>query len=259
MDRIEADDAIGDRQRHIARLAAADAADQPGDRRDALDEVVIGGPARIRPALAVAHQAHVDDAGIGRAHVVSPEFEPAHRRRADVVHEDVGVAAQFQHGVAPGRLLHVEHHAALVAVDLQIDRAHAGAAHRAAGAHDVARGRLDLDHVGAVVAEDLGRERPHQHGRHVDDAHALERAAGFCAFPGLSGHAGNGPRCGMSPNLTASPRICRVPAGMARAPVSGRRRGVACELSRATPRRAAPESARSRPPPRSARRAPDRW
>jgi len=94
------------------------------------------------------------------------------------------------HGLASGRLLNVEHHAALVAIDLQVDRTHAGTAHRAAGAHDVARRRLDLDHVRAVVAEDLGRERPHQHGRHVDDAHALERAAGLCALVGLSGHVG---------------------------------------------------------------------
>src|SRR5262249_22733764 len=35
--------------------------------------------------------------------------------------------------------------------------------------------RLDLDHVGAVVGDDLGRERPHHHGGHVDDAHARER------------------------------------------------------------------------------------
>ncbi len=205
MDRVEADDAIGDRQRHIARLAAADAADQPGDRRDALDEIVIGRPARIGPALAVAHQAHIDDPRIGRAHLGGPEVEPAHRRRADVVDEDVGAPAQFQHGRPAGRLLHVEHHAALIAIDLQIDRAHAGTAHRAAGAHDVARGRLDLDHVGAVIAEDLGRERTHQHGRHVDDAHALERAAGCCAFLGLIGHAGRdlGAGCCQSDRLEA--------------------------------------------------------
>src|SRR5262249_50290842 len=163
-------------QRHVARLGTADAADQPGNAGDPLDEVVISGTARIGPALAVAHEAHIDHAAIDGVHVGRTEFEPPHRGRTNVVHEYVRLLAQFQHRLAPPRLLHVEHDAALVAVDLQVDRAHAGMAHRTAGSHDVARGRLDLDHVGTVIAEDLGRERPHQYRRHVDDAHAVERA-----------------------------------------------------------------------------------
>ncbi|CFP65200.1 Uncharacterised protein [Bordetella pertussis] len=53
--------------------------------------------------------------------------------------------------------------------------AHAGMAIGPYLARHVAVRRLDLDDVGAHVAEHLGRERPHQHRRQVDDSHAIER------------------------------------------------------------------------------------
>src|SRR5262249_5711186 len=75
--------------------------------------------------------------------------------------------------------------------------------HRAGVPHDVALGRLDLDHVGAVVGEDLRRVGAHQYGRHVDDAHAGERAAWrrrgahapvAALFPALGSLGHRGPR-----------------------------------------------------------------
>jgi hypothetical protein len=43
-------------------------------------------------------------------------------------------------------------------------------------AHAVAGARvLDLDHVGAVVAEDLAAQRSGQDRRHVEDAQTFER------------------------------------------------------------------------------------
>ena len=47
----------------------------------------------------------------------------------------------------------------------------------------VAVGRLDLDDVGAEVAERLGGIRPHQHGRHVDDLDALKWSHGVGLLP----------------------------------------------------------------------------
>ena len=46
---------------------------------------------------------------------------------------------------------------------------------RAGPAHQVAASGLDLDHVGAVVGEDLRRERAGDHRRGVDDAQPLQR------------------------------------------------------------------------------------
>ncbi len=41
--------------------------------------------------------------------------------------------------------------------------------------HDVAAGRLDLDHLGAEIAEDLRREWTQYDGRQIEDLKAGER------------------------------------------------------------------------------------
>jgi len=65
-------------------------------------------------------------------------------------------SAQMQQRLACRRLLHVENEAALVAIQLQIERPHIGAAGRSdAPTHEVALRRLDLDDIGAVVGENL--------------------------------------------------------------------------------------------------------
>src|SRR6185503_169396 len=76
-------------------------------------------------------------------------------------------------------LLQVQNHRALVAVDVEEDRAHARMAERPRLPDHVAVGRLDLDHVGAEVGEDLRRVRPHHDRGEVEDADAGERP-GHC-------------------------------------------------------------------------------
>ena len=44
-------------------------------------------------------------------------------------------------------------------------------------AHEIARLDFDLDHVRAVIGEDLRGERPDDDRGQVDDAHAFEGAA----------------------------------------------------------------------------------
>ncbi len=72
----------------------------------------------------------------------------------------------------------VQRGAALVAVDAQ--EVGGGARFfvegRPPGAHVVAVGRLDLDHVGAMVAQPLGAEGPAQNPGQVDYLDAVERA-----------------------------------------------------------------------------------
>jgi len=41
--------------------------------------------------------------------------------------------------------------------------------------HDVAVGRLDLDHLSTEIAEDLRRQRPQYDGRQIEDLDAGQR------------------------------------------------------------------------------------
>jgi hypothetical protein len=168
--------AVGDDHRCIARLGRALLVQQPRDAGRALDHVVVGGLRRVRPALAVTEAADVDDLRIRLLCFFIRQLEARHRLRTHVVDKDVRFLGEEKKGLQRRGLLQVEHHRALVAVGVEEDRAHAGIAERPRLADDIAVGRLDLDHVGAEVAEDLRRERSHHHRGEVEDADAGERA-----------------------------------------------------------------------------------
>src|SRR3954451_5715049 len=89
--------------------------------------------------------------------------------------KDVSRRREPQQRLPAAGLLEVEHDGALVAVALQVHRAHARMAHRGGMAHHVAVGAFDLDDVGAVVAEDHGCVGPHHDAGEVDDSDASER------------------------------------------------------------------------------------
>jgi hypothetical protein len=119
--------------------------------------------------------AHIDESRIGLAHFGVTEIKPPHCGRAIVVDEHVGAGAKPQQRRPRRRLFQIEHHAALVAVELQKQRAHAGVLLRAAGAHQIAARRLDLDDVGAVIGENLRGIRAKHHRGEVDDAQSVQR------------------------------------------------------------------------------------
>ena len=174
VDQAQARVAVGHRHRDVARPLGAGALEQAGDARHALHQVVERGLGRIGAVLAETDPANVDDGRVGRGHGFVRQPQSRHRGRPHVVDEDVGVLGQPEHGIAPGGLLQVEHDAALVAVVLLEDAAHAGAARRADPAHDVAFGGFDLDHVGTHVAEDLGGEGAHQIAGQVEHPDAVQ-------------------------------------------------------------------------------------
>jgi hypothetical protein len=72
-------------------------------------------------------------------------------------------------------LLEVEHHAALVAVEVEEHHRHALGARRPHLPCGIAARRLDLDHVGAGIAQDLRRQRAEHVDREIDHPHAGER------------------------------------------------------------------------------------
>jgi hypothetical protein len=140
------------------------------------NQVVVGGLRGIGAVLAEAEHAGIDQARVDLRYDVIAEIEPRHRLRPHVVNQHVRGFDQPQHGFPSRRLLQVEADRALVAIGVQKHRPHTGMPERADQTGNVALERLHLDDIGAVVAEHLGRIGPHQHGRHVDDLDALQRA-----------------------------------------------------------------------------------
>ena len=109
----------------------------------------------------------MDDRGIDRAAVRRGDAQLARGGRRQVVDDHVGARGQPQ-----------EHLLALVGREVEADallrmavgdqRAARPAAHQRP--RRVPRGRLDLDHLGAEVGEDMRRERRGDHGAELDHA-----------------------------------------------------------------------------------------
>ena len=161
--------------RRVARLAG-ELIHQARDAAQPLDDVVIGRPPAVGPVLAPAVDAGVDQPRIALAQRLRPEPEPIELLRPDVVHEHVGPIDQPQQRLARRRGLEVEHDAALVAVDPHEQRGHVAAHARPGVARGVALRRLDLDDVGAEIAQHLRGIGPEHHRGEIEHAHARERA-----------------------------------------------------------------------------------
>jgi hypothetical protein len=102
------------------------------------------------------------------AAVVVPDSEAVGDADRHVVVDDVGLLDQLARDVDALRVLEVERDVALAALathERLVDEAHA-----------VAGERLDLDDVGAEVADDHRAERPREVLAEVDEHDALERS-----------------------------------------------------------------------------------
>lgn len=150
--------------------------DHLGDPRDRLDHHVVGGQLGRRALGPEAADCGVDEPRVLAPQHVPADAEPVEHARAEVLEHDVRLAREAAEGRGAALALEVEHDAPLVPVHLHEEAGHvrrAGAAHVAGG---VADRRLDLDHVGAHVAEDLAAERAGDDRRQVEDADARERS-----------------------------------------------------------------------------------
>ena len=157
---------------------------QAGAARQALDDVVVGRHAAVRAVLGEAVQADVDQPRIAGQQRLPVEPDGGELLRPDAVHQHVGAVGQRQQRVASVGLLEVEHDALLAAVDAEEDRAHAGFGARAGAARRVAFGRLDLDHVGAVLGQDLAGVGAEHDGAQVEHTDAFEGGHGvFVSLP----------------------------------------------------------------------------
>ncbi len=209
---------VGDRDPDPDRPAVGLA----GDRHHpalGLDHEVVGRAVAVGPPLAVAGDVGINQprVALGQRGVVEvPLVGLAH---PEVVQEHVGAVGQPAEG-GPARLgREVERDRALVPVDAQVVRRLVGVA--------VGRGRpatglvaavraLDLDHVGAEVAELHPAERTGEHARGVEHGQPVERSGVATRRLGLAGHGRPPRRRGCAGTSPASGRVDKNPRGACR-------------------------------------------
>src|SRR5437870_5543634 len=184
---------VGDDRRYVARLAHEGGLERR-EPRGRLDDVVVRGLVAVGAARAKAVGRAVDEPGVDGAERLVLEAEPRRWSGPEVVQDDVSGRREPEQRAASGGLLEIEDQAALVPVAGEVERRHAGVSGRPEAARRVAFGGLDLDDVGAQVAQGLRGPGAEHDGRDVEDADAYER----------SGHVAPRPR-----SVPARNRSCR--------------------------------------------------
>ncbi len=170
---------VRDRDADLHRLAAGLARDRH-EPAHGLNQEVVSRLVRARARRPVARDRAEDDARVhGRERVVA-EPEPVEVAGAEVLDDDVGPRREAPHRLAAGLGLEIERDRALVAIRRRVvGRGAVGQERRAPSARVVARARtLDLDDIGAQIAEHLGAERTRENAREVQNPEVREGARG---------------------------------------------------------------------------------
>ena len=140
-----------------------------------LDENVVAGQITAGPRCAVTGNRAVNQSLVHRPRLLRPEAEPLERAGSKVFHQHVGRLNQLgQERLAFDRF-QIDGDALLVAVDAEKIRAPAADERRPLARIVAVPGILDLDHLGAHVAEQHRAQRPGQHTREVEDAQPGQR------------------------------------------------------------------------------------
>ncbi|MNN25652.1 hypothetical protein D3C81_1391340 [compost metagenome] len=124
--------------------------------------------AGIRSGLAEARDRAQHDGGIDRRQCRIVESEPFHDPGTEPFHHGVGIARQFEEGLAAGVGLQVERHGAFAAIELRIRRW----TELADGV--AAAGLLHLDHIGPELPQQAACVRAGQQLAGVDDGDVLQ-------------------------------------------------------------------------------------
>ena len=162
--------------RHVTRRAIRSGI-QRGKSAHSLDHVVKRGMVLLAASFAESRRAGIDEALVALRELGVAETQPFRGAEPHVVHEHIGAIDQPQQRVLCRRLLQVQHHAALVAVEHGEIGAHSPGAAWSDPAAVVAVRRFHLDHIGAHVAQLLRGEWPKHDRCQIDHANAGERAA----------------------------------------------------------------------------------
>ena len=170
----ERGDAVGECERRQQRVAVRLAVED-GEAAHRLGERAEPGPAGVRARLPEAAHAREHEPGIDRRQLLPADAPALERAGAEVLEHDVGALGQPQEEVGACRLGEVERDEPLVPRERLEPEPDAVLA-RPVAARGIDAGRvLDLDHVGAVVAEQHRRERSREEGRRLDDLDPPER------------------------------------------------------------------------------------
>ena len=146
-----------------------------GDARLGAHHGGVGAPTHPGPGLAVAADRGVHDARVTRRYGLVAEAHSRSHAGAEVLDEHVALLGQGEQQLARLGLVHVEADVALAGVLL--DEVAGEAVHPRVGeAGHVAIGRLDLDDLGAEVAEHPGAVRPTEHAGEIEHADTGQRA-----------------------------------------------------------------------------------
>ena len=162
---------VDDRHAHLRGLGVAGDRHQPRLR---LRDEVVAGPAGVGTGLAEAGDRAIDELRIGVLEVLVAEPVFGEVASLEVLDQHVGSKRQSPDDVPAGRRGDVDGHRPLVARDCGPPQAPA-VEPEAVAPHDVAIGRLDLDDVGAEIAEQLPGERTGDEGAELEHAHAGQR------------------------------------------------------------------------------------
>jgi len=175
---VEAGEEVGDGDAHLLRRAPRFA----GERHHAahrLDQRVVAGAGRVGAGLPEAGDRAVDQARVFPAQLLPPQPILGERADLEVLHQHVAALEQPQHQRLRLGLGDIQRERLLVAVYADEIGALLRVRHegRREATGIVARFRpLDLDDLGAQVAQHLGAGGPGEDAGQVEDAQALQGA-----------------------------------------------------------------------------------
>ena len=164
---------VGGRDERHDRLAVV--AEVDADRAGiGLDRQVVRRQVAARAGLAEGADRGVDDPRVHRRDGRVVHAEPLDHAGAERFDEHVGRLGQREQCRALVRVLEVQHHALLAAVHVPEERGVPALFQPDVPAGIALAGRLDLDHLGAVVRHHHREQRPGQELRQVEDPDPLE-------------------------------------------------------------------------------------
>ena len=169
---------VRDDRPHHLRLARDPIGLDVRESRQGLDDRVVDALLGVRSFLSEAADRDVDETRVQLAQALGAQPQLVDHAGAEVLDEDVCGADEVEQDPDAAFLLQVEDEGPLAPVDRR-EPGRDAAALGSQPAHDVAaRGRLDLDHFGALIRQQHGGDRPRDHRRQFDHPKAVERTHG---------------------------------------------------------------------------------
>ena len=175
---------VGDVNRGLHRRIVTHCV-QPHQARHGLGLGIVSGSLAVRSELSVSADRDVDDVGIDGADVLVAAAPIGHSPGSKILHDDIGLARQFEKHVATLGTRQIEGHVALVAIHRGVEEGNRRIGmlqERRQPVGDVGRvEQLDLDDVGAVVGQHAPATGTGPSRRDLQHANAVERSVQIVA------------------------------------------------------------------------------